>query len=195
MIAEGDVLTLCIRLFGELLQRRYAIPPPLHSDTLLWRHAQSIFEENCSLVKELEGGVRGNEAAALVIPQAELIVSSFGHALAYSAAVQAHLPQPIIDLYECAAIRQHSIWYSETAGISSLEQRRREDRAVSRVLVDMKEYLTMLRVNGHVTAPIISEDAWAEYLDALPVFRGDVSPYSILPPSSPKQPVHVNSRL
>ncbi len=125
VIAEGDILTLCIRLFSELLQARYSLGSllPDASESLLAFHASALLEENATLLQTF-GTHRSEAFNALILPQSQPAVEAIGHAMAYSAATKARLPQPILDLYECAVIRQDPAWYSEH-GISRMEQRHR----------------------------------------------------------------------
>ncbi|KAF8347532.1 acyl-CoA oxidase [Amanita rubescens] len=172
IIAEGDVLVLCIRLFSELLQNRFSIPLPDPQQSLLARHASSLLEENRRLFKSFSSNHRSEMFNSLILPQAQLAVEAIGHALAYSNGLKAGLPQPILDVYECAVIRQDPAWYSEQAGITRIDQRLREDVAISSMLPDLPTYLSELHIENYVTAPIVSDDAWKAYLEELPVYTG-----------------------
>ncbi|KAF8994018.1 acyl-CoA oxidase, partial [Cyathus striatus] len=176
IIAEGDVLTLCIRLFSEMLIGRYEVPLPDRNESLLARHAISLMEENIQLFTALKCDHRSEAFNALILPQAPIVIEAIGHALAYSAACHAGLPKPILDVYECAVIRQDSAWYTEQAGISRIEQRIREDVAVSSMLPRLASFLAELDIDKYVTAPIVSDAAWKDYLTALPVYTGNALP-------------------
>jgi acyl-CoA oxidase len=176
VIAEGDILTLCIRLFSELLLGRYQIRLPNANESILAKHALSYLEENTQLLRHLPDGHRSESFNALILPRSELAIEAMGHALAYSAAVKANLPKPILDMYECGAVKQDPAWYSEDLGISSTTQRIREDKAVRSMLPRLETYIEDLGIGPYVSAPIISDNAWKQYLAALPVFRGNADP-------------------
>ncbi|KAG5652552.1 hypothetical protein H0H81_004613 [Sphagnurus paluster] len=176
IIAEGDVLTLCIRLFSELLQERYEVSIPDPSESLLALHAHSLLEENKALLKSIEGDHRSDSFNALILPQSQTVVEAIGHALAYSAALRSNLPKTILDVYECAVIRQDPAWYSEEGGLSRMEQRVREDTAISAMLPKLGTFLADLDIEKYVTAPIVSDAQWKEYLAALPVHTGTAIP-------------------
>ncbi|KIK96164.1 hypothetical protein PAXRUDRAFT_32549 [Paxillus rubicundulus Ve08.2h10] len=176
IIAEGDVLTLCIRLFSELLLGRYRMPLPDTSESLLAQHAASVLGENVELLKQLPGGHRGESFNTLVLPQAELAIEAMGHAMAYSAGLRSGLPRPILDIYECAVIRRDPAWYSENAGLTRIIQRVREDKAVTSVIPHLDTYLDDLHIEEYVSAPIVSDGAWKEYYSAMPVFTGNAVP-------------------
>ncbi|KAF9223155.1 acyl-CoA oxidase [Gyrodon lividus] len=176
IIAEGDILTLCIRLFSELLLQRYRMPLPDSSESLLAHHAVSILEENMELLKQSCGGHRSEAFNTLILPQAELAIEAMGHAMAYSAGLRSGLPRPILDIYECAVIRRDPAWYSENAGLTRIIQRIREDEAVTSVIPHLETYLDDLHIEDYVSAPIISDEAWKEYYNAMPVFTGNAVP-------------------
>lgn len=176
IIAEGDILPLCIRLFSELVLQRYEFPLPNPEESLLARHASALIEENIQLLHSLQCDHRSDAFNSLILPQSQIVIEAIGHALAYTAAIRANLPQPILDIYECSVIRQDPAWYSENAGISRLNQRVREDKAISSMIPQLDTYLVALDVEKYVSAPIVSDAAWKEYLAELPVFVGDAIP-------------------
>lgn len=178
IIAEGDILTLCIRLFSELVQKKYRIPLPDPSESLLAQHAHSILEENMDLLRQMPDGHRSNAFNSLLLPQSEAVIEAIGHALAYSAALHSGLPKQILDIYECAVIRRDPAWYSENAGLTRLAQRIREDKAVSAAMPHLEGYLDDLGIEEYVLAPIVSDKAWKEYVGAMPVYRGNAVPES-----------------
>lgn len=177
IIAEGDVLTLCIRLFSELLQRHFEIAMPDPSESLLAQHAASLLQENHDLFTSLNCEHRSDAFNSLILPQSQTVIEAIGHALAYSAAVKAGLPKPILDVYESAIIRQDPAWYSEEAKISRMEQRRREDAAVSSFMPHLDTFLDQLNIENYVSAPIVSDSRWKDYLESLTVYSGNAIPH------------------
>ncbi|KAF7335727.1 Acyl-CoA oxidase [Mycena venus] len=169
-IGEGELMTLSIRLLSELLLGRYSINLPPSGESLLSRHAHSLLDENTQLLAKF-GGHRTAEFHSIILPQSRAVIEAIGHALAYSAALKDNLPQPLLDMFECAVIRQDPAWYCE-AGIGRLEQRVREDRAISSMLPDMKVYLANLNVEDLITAPIESDESWKKYAAGLPTYSG-----------------------
>ncbi|KAF7335672.1 Acyl-CoA oxidase [Mycena venus] len=172
IIAEGELTTLCIRLFSELLLGRYNIDMPSSGESLLSQHAHRLLEENRKLLVKF-GGHRSAEFNSIILPQSQAVIEAIGHALAYAAALENKIPQPLLDMYECAVMRLDPAWYCE-AGISRLEQRLREDRAISFMLPDIKLYLSDLNVADLVTAPIVDDESWKRYAASLPTFAGNI---------------------
>ncbi|KAJ3509212.1 hypothetical protein NLJ89_g5345 [Agrocybe chaxingu] len=176
IIAEGDVLTLCIRLFSELLQHHFEVPLPDPSESLLARHAASLLQENHDLFASMKCEHRSEAFNSLILPQSQPVIEAMGHALAYSAGLKAGLPQPILDVYECAVIRQDPAWYSEEARLTRMAQRKHEDAAVSSFIPHLETFLEQLDIAKYVSAPIVSDKSWKQYVEALPVFSGAALP-------------------
>ena len=168
-----SVLTLCIRLFSELVQGRYSLPLPDPAESRLAQHMHSVLEENINLYKHFGSDHLSAEFNSLILPQSQLAIDSIGHAMAYSAAVEAGLPQPILDVYECAIIRNDPAWYSETLGITRMQQRIREDQAVTSFMRRLPDYLCDLKIENYVQAPIVEDSTWKSYVSLLPQYSGN----------------------
>lgn len=93
-----------------------------------------------------------------IMPQAELTIASFGHALAYQAAARSgNIPQPLMDIYLCGVMRLDSAWYVEN-GIGREKQIRRETRALQAAMPHLQEYLSSLRISQYVQATIADQE-------------------------------------
>ncbi|KAF9269856.1 acyl-CoA oxidase [Marasmius fiardii PR-910] len=171
IIAEGDILTLCIRLFSELLLERYAVPLPPPESSLLAQHAWSLLDENKELLHSLDDH-RSDSFNCLILPQSQAVIEAIGHAMAYAAGVEGKLPQAILDIYECSVIRQDPAWFSEQVGLTRMDQRRREDAAISSALPRLDAYLQDLGIENYVSAPIVSDASWKAYASSLPTYIG-----------------------
>ncbi|KAJ3569826.1 hypothetical protein NP233_g4801 [Leucocoprinus birnbaumii] len=176
IIAEGDILALCIRLFSELLLGRYEIPLPPPEESLLARHAVALLEENIQLFKTLKCDHRSDSFNNLLLPQSQTVIEAMGHAFAYSAALKAGLPQYVLDVYECSVIRQDPAWYSECGGVNRLSQRLREDAAITSMLPHLSAILSDMNIEQYVNAPIVTDAQWKAYLSQLPVHTGNAIP-------------------
>ncbi|KAF9016730.1 acyl-CoA oxidase [Hymenopellis radicata] len=157
-IAEGDLLGLSIRLFPQLLLGRCTLDLPPAAESLLAQHAHGLIAENKVMLDRIVDH-RSAKFDALILPQSQSVIEAIGHALAYSHAKKAKLSQAILDVYECAVMRQDAAWYSEI-GIVRCEQRLREDRAVEAILPNVEVLLEELNVAAVVMAPIVSPEAW-----------------------------------
>ena len=171
-IAEGDILVLCIRLFSELLIGRYELPQPTHANTLLSRHASGVFSRCKELLATFHGGHRDDAFNNLILPQSELAVTALGHALAHSCALDAGVPTPLLELFECYVVRLDPVWYAEHAGITDSVLRQKEDEAVRTALPHLQEYVDKLDVRRWITAPILNDYAWSKWLSSLPIHTG-----------------------
>lgn len=166
-------MTLCIRLFSELVQERYAIDIPSSSDSVLAAHANGLLKENIDLFNTLGRGHRSEAFNSVILPQSQNVIEAIGHALAYSAAARAGIPQPILDVYQCAVIRQDSAWYSEEGRLSRMQQRMQEDKALTLFMPELPSYLDQLGIEKYVNAPIVSDVAWKAYVPELPSYSGN----------------------
>ncbi|KIP07379.1 hypothetical protein PHLGIDRAFT_512377, partial [Phlebiopsis gigantea 11061_1 CR5-6] len=160
-IAEGDIVVTCIGLFTELLLGRYALPPPLEPGSLLSQHAARIASRCQSLLTDLKDH-RSGAYNNLILPQSELGVTALGHAHAYGVARAAGVPPPLLDLFECFVVKQDLLWYAEHAGLMDDAFRRREDAAVRAAVPHLRAYVDALKWRELVTAPIVSDEIWAE---------------------------------
>ncbi|KAI0299981.1 hypothetical protein B0F90DRAFT_1810521 [Multifurca ochricompacta] len=160
IIAEGDVLALCIRLWGELVLNRYTLPIPDAKESLLANHAHALLEEGRQILRRIPGGHRSEAAEYELLPESERAVIALGHACAFSAAKRAGVPQVLLELYECAAIRDDPAWFSEHAGLSREAQRVKEGAALRVAAPDIEKYLEDLNVKYAVRASIISDENW-----------------------------------
>ena len=142
------------------------------------QHASSLLAEYTEALSQL-GGTRSQGYASIILPQAQPVVEAIGHAIAYSAAVKANLPKPILDVYECSVIRQDPAWYSEH-GIPRAAQRIREDMAISSMIPELPKFLSALEIENYVAAPIISDSRWKTYLAELTVYSGNASPSELM---------------
>lgn len=167
VIAEGDVTTIAIRLYSELLQRKYSLPACAHEETILSRHARGIFLQCARIMDSLPGGHRDPAFNDLILPQCERGVLALGCSYAYSSALEAGVARPLLDLFESAAIRLDPAWYMENEGLGENERVLREDRAVHAALPHIREYADGLHVREVIPAPIMSDATWSAWVEWL----------------------------
>lgn len=174
VIAEGDIIPLCNKVFSELLRGQYHVPIPNRTESLLAQHAHSLLEECIEAISQVDG-TRSREYGSVILPQAQPVIEAIGHAIAFSASVKANLPKPILDVYESSIIRQDPAWYSEH-GMPRAAQRIREDKAVSSMIPELPKFLAALEIENYVAAPAVSDSRWKAYLTGLTVYNGNASP-------------------
>jgi len=152
--------------------QRYTIPLPPASSSLLAAHAHAVYTENIALFKSLGCTHRSEAFNSIILPQAQAAIEAIGHALAYAAAVDAGVPKPVLQVYHAAVVRQDSAWYVEN-GLSRVQQRIEEDKAIKAFMPHLVEYLESLGVENYVNAPIVSERAWKAYVPKLASYTGE----------------------
>lgn len=93
--------------------------------------------------------------------------------MAYEAAIAQNVDSALIDLYVASCIKLDSAWYVDKAALSRYDQREMENKAVDAVFERMEEFLEKMGVKEYVTAPILSDEAWQQYVDGLKTFGGE----------------------
>jgi acyl-CoA oxidase len=170
VIAEGDVLTLCVRLFSELLQQRYALPLPPSSDSILAQHAHGLLGDNIQLVNHIAGGHRSQEFQDLILPQAEGAIAAFGHAMALTAARAAGVPEDLLEIYTLGVVDLDPAWYLEHVNLGKMQLLRSKVSLMRRALPRLNEYLDALGVADYVRAPLVSDEMLKASLENLPTY-------------------------
>lgn len=165
-IAEGDVSVISIRLFSELL-RQFYLPQPEHDDSLLARHAHSLFETALEVFTSLPLGHQDPAYNRSLLPKSETAITALGHAFAYSAALKANVARPLLDIFETWAVQQDEGWYIENAGLTQTQRAQAEERAVDAALPHLEEYLDDLDVRKYIKVPIQSDEAWEQWAGKL----------------------------
>ena len=204
-IGEGDTLVLSIRewyrisairitnfssgLASELLLDRYAVPDTANSKSLLARHELGIRDELRAALCTMANH-RDADFDRAVLPRSLEFVSAMGQRMAYDAAVDANVDQCLIDLFVAACLKKDPAFYVEKAGISRSRQRKMEADAVDVVYERLEEFLEPMDLGPYITAPIISERKWNEYVDGIQAF-GDMLSWDE-PKATPSTRLHVD---
>ncbi|TCD61295.1 hypothetical protein EIP91_008663 [Steccherinum ochraceum] len=163
-IAEGDIVVLSIRLFSELLLERYTLPTPDHDSSLLARHWLHIFAKYMSVLSSLPGGHRDARFNSLILPRSEAALIALGQAYAYAAALDAGVPQPLIDIFQLHALQADEGWYIENAGWTQALIVEGEDKAIQDALPHITGYVDLLDLRKHFTVPIRSDETWDAWI-------------------------------
>ena len=176
VIAEGDIVVLCIRLFSELLLGRYRLPLPSPSDSSLAHLANSIMDEHVRGAAALPGGHRGAEAEYYILPQAENAIVAMGHAMAYAAARDSgRVPAPLLAVYEAGVVRDYSAWFTEVGGVPIATQRQREADALRAAVPDLLQYAKDLGIEPYIRASIVDDSTWERTLQQLVTYTNSGS--------------------
>ncbi|VDB99855.1 unnamed protein product [Peniophora sp. CBMAI 1063] len=174
IVAEGDVLVLCIRLTMELLLGKYRLPPSTHPESALAQHEAALFAELSSILSTASHH-RDPEVSRRILPHCQTFVGAIGDRMAYDAALDAGVMPSLLDLYVSDAIQRDGSWYSEQAGLSRSEQSAAVQAALNAVLPQMESLVDDLGVQPYLTAPIVSEKTWARFDSALPTYTSSHS--------------------
>jgi acyl-CoA oxidase len=173
VIAEGDITTLCIRLFSELILGRYALPLPAKSESVLANHAHGALEFGTHLLRDSAQGHRDQKFQYLALPIAESSVAALGHAMAYSAAQKAGVSRELLQAFELGVMDLDPLWYFEHEGVGHLERLKRKANLMQDALPRLPTYLDSLGVEKYVRASIVREDSLKSALEKLPSYSRD----------------------
>jgi acyl-CoA oxidase len=174
VIAEGDILALCIRLFSQLIRKQYQVIVPESSSSILAHRATELLDRYSTLARNLRAGHRGEGFNQLLLPHAEETIAAIGHALAYDSARRAGIDQKLLDVYTSFIMSMDPGWFISTGGYSTEDMDHFQSRAIRGMLPDLERYLDDLKVDRYVRSPLVKEDGWAKYYPRLPKFTGDL---------------------
>ncbi|KAI1089171.1 acyl-CoA dehydrogenase/oxidase C-terminal [Rostrohypoxylon terebratum] len=180
-IAEGDYMVLCIRLASEILLGRYAPPKQRDPQCLLARHESGVWDEARQILASLQGGHRGEEFNARLLPLSLPLVRATGQRMAYEAAKDAmvhgndHGPSmtpEVLALYESTCMMEDQSWYVENGIMSRQGLLNRDVDAMNSLLPFLEGMINDPAVDAFVKAPMVDQDRLAAFFSSLPSFQG-----------------------
>ncbi|TFK45974.1 acyl-CoA dehydrogenase NM domain-like protein [Heliocybe sulcata] len=170
-IAEGDILGISIRFAVEVVLGRIVPPPPLNSDHILARRETGLIQELRETMLEASGH-RSRKNEAILLPQCQGLMEAIGHRLAIDSATEKGIDARIVKCYLASVMSLDEAWYVEREGFSRSVLKAALLDAATSLYPDMDHLLSTLQADLYVTAPIVSDDRWRAYTEALPSFRG-----------------------
>jgi acyl-CoA oxidase len=162
-----------------VIQGKYYLPPPDSPGCLLAKHEQGLISEARELLCTIGKQHRGEEFNQLLLPQCRSVVEAIGHRIAYEAAIKARIRPALVELYECHIIGLDAGWYIENALVTRSQLQSREAAAATQAMEDLGQILSELGCKDYAIAPIVSDQAWSDFVEQLPIFRPSVSPLII----------------
>lgn len=177
-IAEGDTLALSIRLATELVLGRYELPAPMFPECLLAKHELGLVPGARRKLDATGGDHRSMAANNLLLPRCRPLVETIGHRVAYEAAKEAGIEQDLLDVYEASILHHDLSWYIENRVITRVIHWEMEAAAMTRVFGRLDELFEKMRIDEvepYITAPIVSDEKWAEFFNSIPSVSGNAS--------------------
>lgn len=101
---------------------------------------------------------------------------AIGQRMAYEAAIDRGVDPDLLALYEAGAVKSDSSWYVEQLGLSRAAQFDMERQSCDAVVSQLDRHLDGLGIEPYCTAPMLSSSNWDAFVDASPLFTGDVVP-------------------
>ncbi|KAF5578571.1 acyl dehydrogenase NM domain protein [Fusarium subglutinans] len=178
-ISEGDALVVSIRLAVELCLGKYEMPSATKTDCLLAKYEAGLAQEAWDIVSSIPAEHHSQEFNRLFIPRCKPLVLGIGHRMVYETALDAGVDSDLLALYEAGALKENLDWYTEKGLLTRQTFREMENRALDSVEPRLDELLNELNMEPYVTAPIIKEGLFDDFVQGLPTFDGTTE-YSVL---------------
>ncbi|KAF4460983.1 Acyl-coenzyme A oxidase 2 peroxisomal [Fusarium albosuccineum] len=173
-IAEGDTLVLCIRLVSELLGGKFELPRPRNELTPLARCEQKLMEDLRAELAKIGGygEHRGPAFDRHILPRCRPLVEAIGHRMAYEAAEHAGVALDVLELYGCmcagrdlSCLPREKLWNGPS-------QHPTPSEPYDTVLAQIRaESACGSELDDYVTAPIVSDEAWINFVKSLRTFN------------------------
>ena len=90
--------------------------------------------------------------------------------MAYEAALSEGVSTPLVDLYVCQALKDDLAWYVEAGLCTRAGFMEQECAAFDAAGPLMENFIDAMGVNSYVHAPIVTDQKWAHFSQALPLF-------------------------
>ena len=111
----------------------------------------------------------------MVLPRAQVAIIALGFAFAYSAAVDANVSKPLLDVFESLAVSMDEVWYAEHGGLSQEKRVHLENEAVLSALPHVKDYVDALDLRKYANVPIRSDETWDDWVPLLKAHQRDAT--------------------
>lgn len=148
------------------------MPKATMPDCLLAQYEAGLADEAWDIISSIPDDERRREFNRLLIPHCKPIVQGIGHRMVYEAAVSAGVDADLLALYEVGAIKENLDWYVGKGLLTRANFREMENRALDSLERRVGELLDQLNMEAYVTAPIVEQSMFVEFVEGLPKFTG-----------------------
>lgn len=184
-------MVLCIRLASEILLGRYAPPKPRDPQCLLARHESGVWDEARQIWASVQGGHRGKDFNARILPLSLPLIRATGQRMAYEAARDAMatvvhgndhgspnmMTSQVLALYESTCMMEDQSWYVENGIMSRRALLNHHVNAVNSMLPLLEGMINDPAVDGLINAPMVDQDRLVVFFSTLPSFQGPETEY------------------
>ncbi|TIA07785.1 hypothetical protein D6C80_09591 [Aureobasidium pullulans] len=172
-ISEGDTLVTSIRLAVELCLGKYMMPEATRTDCLLAKYEAGLAEDAMNTINSIPEGHRSTEFNRQLIPHCRPIVEGIGDRMVYETALARKVDKDLLTLWEVGAIKENLSWYVEKGLLTREKFWEIENQALSAVEPRTEELIGQLDMEAYVTAPIVEQSLFDDFVAGLPTFTGD----------------------
>jgi len=105
-----------------------------------------------------------------ILPHCQPLIEAIGYRMAFEAAVERKVDPRMIELFVASVIKMDPAWYVGQ-GIERRDQASMEENAAFSLLPDLDRLLDGMGVERCITAPIISDQAWDNFIASLETLK------------------------
>lgn len=149
------------------------MPKATMPDCLLAKYEAGLADDAWETVSSIPDDERWREFNRLLIPRCRPIVQGIGHRMVYETAVSAGIDADLLALYELGAIKENLDWYIEKGLLTRAKFRDMENKALDSLEPRLGDLLDQLNMDEYVTAPIVEQSMFDEFVQSLPKFTGN----------------------
>lgn len=156
------------------------MPESRNPGSLLAQHESGMMAE----LRGLMGPVshhRSTDFDRQVLPLCQPLVEAIGHRMAYDASVEKGVPSDILDVYIASVVKLDVAWYVENTDLTRLDIRNMEATSIDALEPRKAQLLDVIDVEPYITAPIVSDEKWQDFIEGLETYAGDVVFNSAIP--------------
>ncbi|KAL7950218.1 hypothetical protein V8C42DRAFT_361209 [Trichoderma barbatum] len=180
-IAEGDVLTLCTRLLGELSIGKYPLTLPPADSTSLAKKAHEVLSAARKSAQQGRERHRSYEFQQEWLSVADQVCAVFGRAMALATARELGVSRELCDVFEVMSLEQDAIQTGVTPPISRVA-------AMRAALPLLEEEVGKLAVDQWAKEPITHENGVKDNMVNLATYASPISLEGILQSTTPPRP-------
>lgn len=131
-----------------------------------------MMESTRSKIAELGGyeGHRGQDFNRHILPRCRPLIEAIGHRMAYEAARDTGVCPKVVHLFEMLCLATDLSWYVAEERTITPTFHDALVKAYDDVLPDMLKAVQDSEENEYITAPIVSDESWTEFVEGLPLF-------------------------
>lgn len=140
---------------------------------LLAKYEEGLGEEAFETVMSIPDDHRSEEFNRLLIPRCRPLIQGIGHRMMYESAAKAGVDVQLLALYEIWTVGENLDWYIEHGLFTRKSFREAENKALDALEPRLGELLGQMNMEAYVTAPIVGQSQFDQFVDSLYPLTGE----------------------